>query len=605
MARCMSAPRSQPPADVGGGARGAWLLPLGRPALVVVAFALVVGAASGCMPAEGGPAGGTGGDPGGGGGGSGGVTGNPDASATGTGGTAAGTGGAGVAGASGTGGRGGSGASTGGRGGGASGGAGGRGGAGTGGRGGAGTGGRAGTGGSGAGGRGGAGAGGAGTGGRAGTGGAGGVSSSRFPLRISADGRLIVDQSGTPFLFQGDAAWGLIAAATDDQVERYLENRRQKGFNAAIVRLMEHHFADNPPLNVAGQGPFTTPGDFSTPNEAYFAHADWVIQRALDKGILVLLCPAYLGWGGMHEGWYMEMVASGTAKLREFGRYLGNRYKRFPNIMWVNAGDYNPPSPDVVRAVALGILENDTVHLHTAHCGRTNSAMDCFPNETWLNVNASYTNFVTYDQVLRDYARTPFKPFFLLDPQYENENESTRTTLRSQAYWAILSGAQGQDFGNNPVWAFSGPPLYPPPHGWDVGLDDPGAGDMTRVSALFLGRPWHTLVPDRTHTTLTAGYGTYTTNAAAIDNNYVAAARTADGRLVMAYIPSTGTAARSVTIDMTKLAGAANGRWYNPVSGAYTAITGSPFANTGTRSFTTPGNNGSGAGDWALVLEVP
>jgi hypothetical protein len=420
-----------------------------------------------------------------------------------------------------------------------------------------------------------------------------------FPLKMSADGRSLVDQNGALFLFQGEAAWGLVAATTSAEADQYLANRQQKGFNAIIVRLIEHKFAANPPANAAGQAPFTTPGDFSTPNEAYFAHADSVIQDAASKGILVLLCPAYIGYQGGDEGWYAEMTANGTTKLRNYGRWLGARYKSFPNILWVDAGDYDPPTPDLVRAVALGILDNDTVHFHTAHCGRGNSAADCFGSESWLSVNASYTSFITYDKVLTDYGRVPFRPFFLLDAQYENENGATPDALRAQAYWAILSGAQGQDFGNNPIWHFDGPGLYSAPYGWQTAMDAQGSREMPLVTALFAQRRWHELVPDKSHAVVTGGYGSYG------GTDYVTAGRTPDGKLVMAYVPSNGTATRTLTVDMSKLAGQAQARWYNPTSGAYTTVTGSPFANSGSRMFTTPGNNGTGTSDWALVLETP
>ncbi|MEO8676982.1 MAG: PKD domain-containing protein, partial [Casimicrobiaceae bacterium] len=50
----------------------------------------------------------------------------------------------------------------------------------------------------------------------------------------------------------------------------------------------------------------------------------------------------------------------------------------------------------------------------------------------------------------------------------------------------------------------------------------------------------------------------------------------------------------------------ARGRWYNPTSGVYTDITGGAYtlANSGTRAFTTPGNNGTGTNDWVLVLDT-
>src|SRR5271157_916334 len=128
-------------------------------------------------------------------------------------------------------------------------------------------------------------------------------------LRVSANRRYLIDQNGTPFLLQGDAAWSLIVAMSDAEVEQYLRNRRAKGFNTLLVELIEHRFAKKPPFNDAGDAPFATPGDFSTPNEKYFAHADWVIRKAAEYGIQALLYPTYLGCKGCNEGWYDTLLA--------------------------------------------------------------------------------------------------------------------------------------------------------------------------------------------------------------------------------------------------------------------------------------------------------
>ena len=61
-------------------------------------------------------------------------------------------------------------------------------------------------------------------------------------------------------------------------VELYLENRRQKGFNAVIVDLIERGYGG--PENAEGNAPFPSETDWSPPNDAYFAHADWVIDTA-------------------------------------------------------------------------------------------------------------------------------------------------------------------------------------------------------------------------------------------------------------------------------------------------------------------------------------
>ena len=142
-----------------------------------------------------------------------------------------------------------------------------------------------------------------------------------YPLRVSPDHRHLVDQNGTPFLIQGDAPWSLISGLTNEEAELYLENRRQKGFNSIIVNLIEHKFRG--PVNRFGEGPFNTPGDFSTPNEKYFQHSDWVIRKAAEKGIQVFLAPIYLGYIGTDEGWIEETLANGPEKCRGWAATWG------------------------------------------------------------------------------------------------------------------------------------------------------------------------------------------------------------------------------------------------------------------------------------------
>src|SRR5579863_10419139 len=153
------------------------------------------------------------------------------------------------------------------------------------------------------------------------------VAEPAYPLKISANHRYLVDENNEPFLLQGDAAWSLIVAASDSEVDAYLRNRREKGFNALMMNLIEHRFAKHPPQNLDGQAPFTTPGDLTTPNEKYFAHADWVIRRAGENGMLVLLFPIYLGYKGTDEGWIEELEKLSPEKCLEYGQYLGRRYK--------------------------------------------------------------------------------------------------------------------------------------------------------------------------------------------------------------------------------------------------------------------------------------
>ena len=57
-----------------------------------------------------------------------------------------------------------------------------------------------------------------------------------------------------------------------------------------------------------------------------------------------------------------------------------------------------------------------------------------------------------------------------IESAYENEHEATEQRLRTQAYQAVLSGAAGQIFGNNPIWHFSSGGLYQAPVTWQQAL---------------------------------------------------------------------------------------------------------------------------------------
>ena len=399
-----------------------------------------------------------------------------------------------------------------------------------------------------------------------------------YPVRVAPGHRYVVDQSGQPFLIQGDAPWSLISGLTKNEAEMYLEDRRRKGFNSIIVNLIEHKF--HGPVNRYGQAPFLVPGDFSTPNEAYFKHADWVIRKAGEKGIQVFLAPIYLGYIGTDEGWVEEALANGPAKCRAWGQYAGKRYAGFDNLVWLIGGDRNPATArDDVNAVALGIKEVDNRHLLTAHCHPENSALDQYKDGGWLDLNTTYTYEIVHHKLQADYNRKPAMPYVLIETTYEGEHNASAVQIRRQAYWALLYGAAGQFMGNRPIWLFD--------PGWQAALDGTASRDMARVQALFRSRPWYDLAPDQDHQIVVDGLGEFN------GLDYVAAARTQDGGTVMAYMPS----ARTVTVDLHKVAGkSAKVWWFNPRAGD--AQPAGEFPTKGKQDFTPPGD-----GDWLLVLD--
>jgi hypothetical protein len=419
-------------------------------------------------------------------------------------------------------------------------------------------------------------------------GGDGGViASAAYPLSIS--GRGLVDKNGKPFPLVADAAWSLFVGTTETEATTYLEDRRTKGFTTVLVNLVEHKFDVNgAPKNKAGDAPFTTAGDFSTPNDAYFAYVDKVMNIALAKNILVLLAPAYIGYNGADEGWYQSMLTSGTTKLTTYGTYVGKRYAKYPNVIWVDGGDFNPPNRTVVTAVEAAIKAADPSHMHTAHCNRGTSSMDYWPHATytWLDLDAVYTDANVYAGGQTAYTRSGALPFFSIESIYEGEGASP-SQVRSQAYGAIMSGGFGHVYGHGDIWGF-GVHLDLSPANWPGALDSPGAKSMSQLAKLLNTYAWSKLVPDFANALFTgaASHGAWSSIAA-------------DKKLAMIYAPTSQT----YSIDLSKLAGPTNITWFDPTNGATSAEPGGPF--TGNKSLAAKGNNAGGDPDWVIVLESP
>jgi hypothetical protein len=422
-----------------------------------------------------------------------------------------------------------------------------------------------------------------------------------YPLKKSETGRFLVDQKGKPFLVLGDSAWSLIAQLGDKDIDQYLDDRAKRGFNALIVNLIEHKFCTNAPSTHAKIAPFQKTGDFSQPNAAYFDFAYQVVKKANDRGIAVWLFPAYLGYDGGNEGWFREMKASGKANLRGYGRFVGKRFKDLPNLVWVMGGDFTPPKEDqsVVTEMAEGIREEDSQHLMSAHGGpSTHSAVIAFGEPDWLLVNSVYSYEKTlFRPLVTEYHRQRIRPFVLLESVYEGEHDSKPHEIRRQAYWAMLCGACGQFFGNNPIWHFDGPGLFPFTTTWQKCMDGTGSRDMIRLRQVFAELPWYELTPEENHRIVTKGYGR--------ELAAVLTARTPDGRAAaVIYVPSTEAHSLDLTVNLAEFSGPVTARWYNPTNGSFTVINSESFPNHGTHTFQTPGDNGTGAYDWLLILKV-
>ncbi len=418
-----------------------------------------------------------------------------------------------------------------------------------------------------------------------------------YPLKVSRSRRYLVDQRNAPFMIVGDSPQAMIGNLSLPDAAAFIANRRAAGFNSLLVDLLCASYTGcrGDGTTFDGIKPFTTPGDLSTPNPAYFARADAMIRLAAKAGIVVFLDPIETG------GWLGVMRANGVAKDRAYGRFLGRRYKSFRNIVWWSGNDFqtwrNSSDDAVALAVAQGIASVDHAHMQTVQLDYlVSSSLDDARWRPLIDLDAAYTYSPTYAEVLKEYNRSRPMPVFMAEAGYEFEKNSssisqgTPQILRRQEYWSILSGATGQFYGNHYTWPFA--------DGWKDHLDTPGSVQVGYLAKLFGGRQWFRLVPDQRHRIVTAGYGKFTSGGNVGSSDYVTTAATRDGKLAMSYLPTGGT----VTVDTGRLARPVIAQWFDPTTGTYGPVPGSPFAKAAKVRFPTPGNNGDGDRDWVLVL---
>jgi hypothetical protein len=417
---------------------------------------------------------------------------------------------------------------------------------------------------------------------------------SPFPVRVVTGSPALLDRGGKPWRVHGDAAWSLIAKLNDEEIERYLADRRARGFNTLLVNLIEHKFTTRPPRDFYGEPPFLAPGDFARPNERYFARAERIVRRAEENGFLVLLAPAYLGFDGGDEGWYAEMTRTSEETLRRYGRYLGALFRDRRNVVWVLGGDFNPPDRRGTEAVAAGIRDEQPAALWVAHAAPETAGREYWRDARWLSFETVYSYRNVPRAVAGRYRADGQTPIVLLETHYENTPGIDARQIRAQAYSGLLAGAvAGQVYGNHPIWHFGPPGYYDLATTWQRELGSAGAVAMQALWTVLSARDWWKLQP-------MPGWGLMKDLRWPRGEQPLAALAT-DGSFALVYLPR-GTSTR---VDLSRLSGKlVRASWFDPVSGGFRAARRGMLPTEGVAQFHPPERNAGGDLDWLLVLDV-
>ncbi|WP_069658788.1 glycoside hydrolase family 140 protein [Arcticibacter eurypsychrophilus] len=434
------------------------------------------------------------------------------------------------------------------------------------------------------------------------------------PLKVSENGRYLLKENGDPFFWLGDTGWLLFGKLNREEADKYLEDRSKKGFNVIQVMVLHgvgvmNFYGDSALINHDVSKPNVTKGNAIADSTQYdyWDHVDYIVDKAAEKGLYMALVPI---WGSDVKGGNVSVEQAAT-----YTKFLTERYKNRPNVIWMNGGDIKgSDSLAVWQTIGNGLRKGDPNHLITFHPRGRTSSTEWFHNEKWLDFNMFQSGHRRYDQdttakeknhygednwkhVQYDYALKPAKPTIDGEPSYEGipqglhdttEVRWTDSDVRRYGYWSVFAGAFGYTYGQNSVMQMHTAKDVGSAYGshqlWDDAINEPGAGQMVHLKTLMLSKPFLERVPDQS--ILAENGDKY---------NYQVATRGAEYAFIYTYN------GRNIKVHMGKIAGdKVKASWFNPRDGKTTAI--AEFPNTGTHEFDPPADIKNG-NDWVLVLE--
>ncbi|MFL9841148.1 glycoside hydrolase family 140 protein [Sphingomonas sp. ST-64] len=422
-------------------------------------------------------------------------------------------------------------------------------------------------------------------------------------VEVSRDARHLRTEDGKPFFYMADTAWALFHRLRREEADLYLKDRAEKGFNVIqAVALAELRGLDEP--NAYGELPLLNRNP-ATPNEAYFAHIDYVIRRANGLGLTIGFLPS---WGRYWRDGNAQIFTPESAL--SYGRFLGKRY-RDAGVIWILGGDSNVRSENeraVIDALAKGLREGDGGrHLITFHPRGPGLSSAQVRDAKWLDFYMNQSSHAARDldtglYVERDRALSPRRPVIDGEPRYEgipmgfyNQGHDPRLRFddddtRQAAWWSVLAGAAGHAYGNNNIWQMWSPgrePAIGANRPWQEALHDPGARQMGILRRFMESHRFESLEP-RQDLILDGP-----TNGAA----KIRAARATDGSRIIVYSPR----GEPFTLDLGEVKGGMQKQsWFDPRYGAtYLFRT---EQSQGIQSFVPP-SSGRGE-DWVLVIEA-
>ena len=110
---------------------------------------------------------------------------------------------------------------------------------------------------------------------------------------------------------------------------------------------------------------------------------------------------------------------NGTTRCQQYGQFLGNRYRNYPNIIWNLGNDFQqwrtPQNDAVILAIADGMQKCRSESFN--HSPTRLSVSESQDDPNWIpriNTNGVYTYYPTYAETLVAYNKPTMMPVLFL-----------------------------------------------------------------------------------------------------------------------------------------------------------------------------------------------
>lgn len=316
---------------------------------------------------------------------------------------------------------------------------------------------------------------------------------------------------GKPFFYLADTCWSAFTNIGEEEWEYYLSYRKQQGFNILQLNILPQWDACATPYHCY---PLPTEDSvhfhFTQWNDAYFAHARKMCEKAINKGFIPALTVLWCNY--VPGTWASNKIPENVIPYDFLESYLERVHKTFSDLnpIYIISGDsdFSEEANRYYRTALNYLQARNHSSLYTFHIrGRYTDLPQEFCDRIDFYMyqsghNAQPDNLkMPYYLAEQFYQKKPVRPVINSEPCYEQMGFSRNMygrfqqfDVRKAAWQSVLSGAgAGLTYGAAGIYAWEKVGYRAPmssegfdtPNPWTLALHYPGAWDYGYISHLF------------------------------------------------------------------------------------------------------------------------